>query len=66
MCFGDSCGVLLRLMGYVMDTQGLLKTVQAICIAACLPQDWLLMIICPKSMQHPHPETDHVVPKPTC
>lgn len=33
------------------DEMGLGKTVQAICIAACYPEDWPLLIICPSSMR---------------
>ncbi|DBA88569.1 TPA: hypothetical protein ACH3X2_005037 [Trebouxia sp. C0005] len=33
------------------DEMGLGKTVQAICIAACYPEDWPMLIICPSSMR---------------
>ncbi|KAL3135100.1 hypothetical protein ABBQ32_008044 [Trebouxia sp. C0010 RCD-2024] len=33
------------------DEMGLGKTVQAICIAACYPENWPLLVICPSSMR---------------
>lgn len=34
-----------------MHVQGLGKTVQALAIAACYPEDWPLLVVCPSSMR---------------
>ncbi|DBA78642.1 TPA: hypothetical protein ACH3X1_008561 [Trebouxia sp. C0004] len=48
---GVRFGVKHRGRVLLADEMGLGKTVQAICIAACYPEDWPLLIICPSSMR---------------